>query len=222
MGKRTVAFIASVVVLAACSSTTEAETSTTVAVDPGASTTTAVSDTTTTTGSVDSTTTTEGTTTTTSEPSASLAECAVGVWELDSQAFFDDLIASMPPEEVVGEFLLIDGAYLLTIGADGTVVNERKDWTFGVDSDYGQLEIRINSVQTGTYTIDGDVVTTSMDPAPPADVRILVDDVPVSFPGGVSPVEPPDAEFTGATITCSGDVLTATADGFSSTWDRIG
>jgi len=217
MGKRATVFIVSMVLLAACSGTTDAETTTTEAGGSGGDTTTTTS------GGVESTTTTSAdTTTTTAAQTSSLAECAVGVWELDSQAFFDDLIAAMPPEEVVGEFLLIDGAYLLTVGADGTIVNERRDWTFGVDSDYGQLEIRINSLQTGTYTVDGDVITVSMDPAPPPDVRILVDDVPVDFPGGVSPVEPPDADFTGATITCSGDALTATADGFTSTWDRVG
>ena len=44
----------------------------------------------------------------------------------------------------------------------------------------------------------------------------LVDGEPFTFPGGVTPFEPPQAEFTGATVSCDGDTLAATAEGFTS------
>jgi hypothetical protein len=216
--RRATTIVAVALMLAAC--TTSADSDETTTTSGGA--TNGGTETTTTTTAAITTTTSPDTTTTAAAPSDGLADCVVGVWELDSQKFFDDLLAAMPPDEVVGEFLLIDGAYLLTVGADGTVVNERSDWTFGVDSDFGQLELRINSRQTGTYTIDGDTISVSMDPAPAPEVTILVDGTPVDFPGGALPIEPPETDFTGTSIACNGDTLIATTDELSSTWDRIG
>ena len=46
-------------------------------------------------------TTTTATSSTTTEPEAvgDLASCVVGSWELDSEAFFNDLLATLPPDE---------------------------------------------------------------------------------------------------------------------------
>lgn len=223
--KKLIALVAVLaLVIAACGSD-EADETTTTTVAAGGDTTTTAADTTTTTAADTTTTTAADTTTTVGDASSgdsALAECVVGTWELDSRDFFERLLEALPPEEQIGEFEIVDGAYVLTVNGDGTFSNERVDWTFAVTSDFGDLQVRISSEQTGTYTIEGDQLTTRTDPGDPPEVEFLVDGSPFEFPGGVQPIAPPEAEFSGATVSCSGDTLTASADDFTSTWMRIG
>lgn len=168
-----------------------------------------------------STTTAPASTTTGPDPASDVASCVVGSWELDSEAFFDDLLATLPSDEQVGEFSVVGGAYRITAGADGTWVNERDEWTFLVTSEFGELQLTIDDQQTGTWSIDGDVLSTTLEPGEAPEVSVLVDGAPVEFPAGTLPIEAPEAEFTGAAITCTGDTMTASFEGFTSTWSRV-
>lgn len=212
-----------VMVAAACSS----DSTDTDAADSEAATTTATAvandgddETTTTVAS----TTTEATTTTAAPAAAtgSLETCVVGRWVLDPVAFFEAVLAEQPDEGVDGEFAFVDGEYVLLIDADGTFQSLREDWTFAVTSDFGSLEATVNDADVGTWSLDGDVLSTTIEPGEPAEIAILVDGEPFTFPGGVTPFEPPEAEFTGATVACDGDMLSATAEGFTSEWARSG
>ena len=204
---------------AACGSdggTNEPATSSTTADSSQAETTTTLATTT----SLATTTTATSSTTTEPEAVGDLASCVVGSWELDSEAFFNDLLATLPPDEQVGEFSVVDGAYRITASADGTWVNERDGWTFLVTSEFGALQLTIDDRQAGTWSIDGDVLSTTLEPGEAPEVSVLVDGAPVEFPAGTLPIEAPEAEFTGAAITCTGDTMTASFEGFTSTWSR--
>lgn len=212
-------FLALAMLLAACSTAATDETTTTTTSASGTPSTTTTS-----TGGDGTTTTTVAKTTTTaaSEASDGVSSCVIGVWELDAETFFEQLLAAMPADEQLGEFAVVDGRYVLTVNADGTFSNDREDWTLGVESEFGAMEIRINSSQSGTYTVDGDQLSTTVAAGDPPEIEISVDGQPMNLPGGVSPISPPEAEFSGATIACQGDSLTATVDEFSSTWKRVG
>jgi hypothetical protein len=166
------------------------------------------------------TTTTEPAPAAQQEPSSSVAECVVGTWELESQRFFDDLLASMPPEEIEGEFTYVSGAYRLIVGSDGSFVNERDMWTFAVTSDLGDVEFTITDRQGGTYTLDANELSTVVEPSDPPEVTIKVDGEVLVVPGGGSPIAPPEAEFTGAVVTCEGDMMVASTEELSSYWTR--
>jgi len=212
-------FLALAMLLAACSTAATDETTTTTTSASGTPSTTTTS-----TGGDGTTTTTVAKTTTTaaSEASDGVSSCVIGVWELDAETFFEQLLAAMPADEQLGEFAVVDGRYVLTVNADGTFSNDREDWTLGVESEFGAMEIRINSSQSGTYVVDGDQLSTTVAAGDPPEIEISVDGQPMNLPGGVSPISPPEAEFSGATIACQGDSLTATVDEFSSTWKRVG
>ena len=208
--------------VAACSSDSSddaAPTTTVAAIEEQASAPT-TSDATTTTAAA---TTTEATTTT-AAASGDITSCVVGTWELDSQAFFDAIVDTLSADEQPGEFMFEDGAYLLVVEEDGTFQSIRDDWTFSVDAEGEVIQLRMNDVQTGTYSFDGSVLTTRLEGGSPAEIEILIDGVPFELPGGQTPFEPPAAEFEGAVVSCDGDVMTSSSDldPFSSTWRRVG
>jgi hypothetical protein len=216
-------------VAAACGSNSADDTTvptTTVAGDQAGETATSEPDATTTTLSSTTTaaTTTTASATTTVAASGGLESCVVGTWELDSQEFFDTLLSSLPEDEQVGEFMFVDGAYLLIVEADGTFRSVRDGWTFGAESEDGEVVLRISDEQTGTYSLDGSVLTTRLEAGTPAEIEIIVDGVALDLPGGRAPFEPPAAEFEGAVVSCDGDVMSSAAsdEPFAATWRRVG
>ena len=92
----------------------------------------------------------------------------------------------------------------------------------GTELDAGDLEVTVNDSDVGTWTLDGDVLSTTLEPGEPAEIAITIDGQPFVFPGDITPFEPPEAEFTGATVACDGQSLSATADGFTSVWTKSG
>ena len=211
--------VAIAVLLAATACSASGDDTTTTTVPAGAA-----SGTTTTTVAVTTTTVAgpETTTTTTVAAGSDLASCVVGTWELDSDAFLAAVTEAAADEAGdVGEFTFGGGSYRLTVGGDGTFIDERVDWTLLVVSDFGDLSVTINDRNEGTYTLEGDVLSTTIDMGEAPEVTFLVDGVPVEFPAGTSPVQPPAAEFTGATVTCAGDAMSAFFDGFTSEWLRV-
>ncbi len=212
-------------VVAACSGDSADTTTTSAGGSASETTTTAgstdTSSTSTTAGAAETTTTTEGG----GGSTAGLAECVVGTWQLDSDVFFEAIEEAAAQEGVDG-FEAVSGEYLLTVSADGTFKVEQIDWGFKVTSELGDLELVVNSASTGTWTIDGDVLSTTVDAGGDREIAILVDGEPFEFPGGISPIEPPEAEFTGAVVSCDGDTLFATNPedeiAFTSEWARVG
>lgn len=213
--RTTIVWLVLAMVIAACSSATDASTTTTASGSVSAATTTA--------GSADETTTTASAasaTTTAAPATGSLASCVVGRWILDPVAFFENVFASQDQEGLDGEFVFVSGEYELIIADDGSFEALRDDWSFAITSDLGSMEVVVNDSDVGSWTLDGDVLSTKIVPGDPPEIEILIDGVPFEFPAGVAPLEPPEAEFTGATVACDGDLLSATAEGFTSVWTR--
>ena len=214
-----IAFVlALALVAAACSSGTSSDTTTTTSVAAsggGSATTTAPSGGATTTTAAAAATTT----TTVAQQTGSLESCVVGTWALDPVTFFAEILALQPQEGLDGEFAFVSGEYLLIIGADGSFQALREDWSFAVTSDAGDLQVTVNDSDNGAWTLNGDVLSTVVTPGDPPEIEILIDGQPFQFPTGI-PFEPPTAEFTGATVACDGDVLSATAEGYTSIWMR--
>lgn len=225
MRRLTVLLAAICLIAAACSSDSDsADATTTTAASGGSGDTTttdaATSAETTTTEPATTTTAAAATTTTTVAAAASLDECVIGTWVMDSEAFFDVVRASGDLGDAPGEIAFLGGEYVLIIGGDGSFEVERNDWSFGVTSDDGEIQLIINAVDVGTWSIDGDVLSTTVTADADPDIAILIDGEPVSLPIGAVPIEPPKAEFVGAVVTCDGDILTATFEGNTSSWTR--
>lgn len=219
--KRLAIVVSMLLVVTACSSdSAEDSTTTTEAVSGGA----AEQTTTSTTVAATSTTTTAAPeeSTTTVDAAGQISSCVVGAWELDSEDFIAKVSEGLEDEADVGSFEFGGGSYSLTIGGDGTFIDERIDWTLVATSDFGEITIVINDRNEGTYSLDGDVLSTTIQTGEPPELAFLVDGEPIEFPGGVSPVQPPEAEFTGAVVTCSGDTMTASFEGYTSSWSRSG
>ena len=201
-------------VAAACSAS-ETDETTTMAPPSGA-----VSSTTTTMPLTTTTTTATTMTTVAVDTAADDSQCVVGEWELDADRFFTEGIAADPSAGIDGEIAFAGGAYLLIVSADGTFQAIRDDWSFAVTGEQGELQVIVNDADEGTWSLDGDLLSTVVIPGDPPEITFLVDGEPFTFPGGLTPFEPPEAEFTGATVVCEGDVLAATAEGFTSYWTR--
>lgn len=216
MRRFTILFAALAVVAAACSSSPASSDTTTTSGGGGQEPTTTAQDS----GAPATTTTTSmaETTTTSGAGAGALESCVVGRWVLDPAAFFDQIMAS--EEEIDGEFAFLGGEYVLNIEEDGTFTSTRDNWMFAVTSDFGDLQVTVNESDVGTWTFNGNVLTTTLQPGDPAEIEILVDGQPLVLPGGVAPFEPPEVEFTGAAVSCDNDTLTATFDGNDSVWTR--
>ncbi|MFV2000558.1 MAG: hypothetical protein ACC654_09375 [Acidimicrobiia bacterium] len=220
--KRLAVVVILALVAAACSSSSDTGS----AAEPTTSTTsvdaTSSSSSSTSAGSTTTTTTETVSTIVAAADDSDVSSCVVGDWEMDSQQFFDDIFAALPADEALGEFIYTSGAYVLLIGADGTFSSERREWTFQVASEEGDLEMMINGAETGTYTLVGNQLTTVSESSEPLEISMAIDGVPFDLPVGFAPVTPPNADFSGAIVTCEGDVLTASAEGFQSIWYRTG
>jgi len=202
--KRLTVIVVPALVAAACSSGSDpdvAEVSTTSTTSSETSTTAAASA---------ATTTTTAATTTTDVVVADISSCVVGEWEMDSQQYF----------EALDGMTNTSGAYVWLIGADGTFSIELRELTFQIPSLDGYAEMMQNGAETGTYTLVGNQLTTLSESSEP--LEITIDGVPFDLPVGSAPVAPPNADFSGAIVTCEGDVLTASAEGFQAIGYRTG
>jgi len=200
------------VVAAACSPSDSAETTTT--------TTTLGTGGTVTTVAAGASATTSTTVADVSVGSGNLDECMVGTWELDADAFFQVISDSLAGSDAPGEFVHLGGVNQITASADGTFVDERIDWRFGVVTGFGNLEMTVNHTQTGTWSAAGDVVSTTITDTGTPDFTMAIDGLPFEIPGGALPVEPPETSIDAAVAACSETTLLVTADDITSTWTR--
>ena len=191
-----------VLVLAACSPDDAGDTSTTVAGETTTSSATEPTEPTETTAPVEETTTTQGSTQVD-------AGCIVGTWEMDSQAFIDQLQSIFAGEMLGATAAHTGGTYIVTIGGDGTFHGVREDWTWEIETAEGTLIQTINSEETGTYTLEGglmdvDLETNSFDVASSIEVDGQVLDLPQP-PGGIQFDD--DSFDPAGEVTCDGDEL---------------
>lgn len=216
---RWTATMALVLVVAACGGDAEETTTTTAAAEE---TTITTAETTTTSEAMPTTTAAPETTTTTAAETSDGSECLVGEWELDSEAFFQQVNDLFGEEGF--ELRSGGGSFIVTLAADGTYTGLRDEWTIEAGTSDGTVRTILDGSDEGTWTADEGTLTidqTSVDislrgvlvgpdgaeidlPAPPVDITEDVD------------VLAEDAEYS-----CTGDTLTiTTTEGVTSSFDR--
>ena len=208
-------------VLTACSpadETTADETTTTVDDD----TTTSAGEATTTTQVT--TTTTEATTTTAA--AASGADCLVGEWELDSEAFVEQLTMAMA-EEVGGQDITIDfvgGSYTVSLGEDGTFTAVRDEWGWQSAMSEGTFRITIDGTDAGTWSADaGSLTISDIESNSVVTAQAEVEGELIDMPQATVPLADTNAVGDTASYTCTGDTLTVeSTEGFTSEFTRVG
>jgi hypothetical protein len=151
------------------------------------------------------------------------AACLVGLWDLDMQQFLDNVNADAGAVASGAVMTHASGAYTMTFNADMTGVEHRDALGIDIATPEAVMTMVITDVSPGIYTVSGETVTWETAPGTGETVvEFFLDGAPFLFPGGVTPVDPPEASFTTGTFACSGDTLVVTADGFPSSWLRIG
>ncbi len=152
--------------------------------------------------------------------------CVAGVWELDSAAFMEQIFAAYGAEmEGVDAFEFVSGSQVVTLGADGSYVSERDEWSFRIGTGEDTVRMTIDGTDVGSYTITGDEITiTDLDQSAVMSLQAEVDgqllDLPIGTVGNVEA----DVLLGTASYTCSGDLLTVTADepGVTAVFERVG
>lgn len=138
------------------------------------------------------------------------AACLPGKWILDN-AKFAALIAA-GTGGVVDD---VQGLALLTLGADGSTSTRYEDWSHTITSDGATMTVVRNGTDSGTYSLAGGSMTMTE--------TSVASEVVMTMNGnvmGAASHEP--SVFSQATFSCSGDTLTVTADGGTSTLHRQG
>lgn len=158
-------------------------------------------------------------------PSAS--GCLVGVWELRSQEFLDEIVTTFA-DGVAIDWQHVGGEYLVTMNGDGTYLGERKEWQFRIATPEGALVTTITSADPGTYEVEESIIHFN-DLASEATVKLQIEvdgvlqDIPV-VPD--SQTVDTDSLSGSGEFTCEGDVLTTALideeypDGIKATFDR--
>ena len=202
--------LALLLVLAACGG--EAESTTTTATEIEATTT---APTTTTTAP----TTTVAETTTTVAVSGG-ADCVVGTWEFDSQAFVDGLLEQFG-DDAPGEVSFGGGSYLIELGEDGTMSAVRDNWQFRFETAEGAIVNTIDGTDSGTYTVEGDMMTvTTTESNASVTVQAEVDGELVDLPfGGAQTIDQDTFTGTGQ-YECNDDTLSVTFEGVTTVLER--
>ncbi len=147
-----------VVLLTACGGGDAATTTTSTAAGSAETTATTAAEATTTTAAP---TTTEAPTTTAGATAS--ADCLVGTWELDSEAFIAQVFASGEETgfEDLGDMEISHGggAFLVTMNADGTYVGDRDNWQIRLSTDEGTFVNTLDGEETGNWSVEGDLLT---------------------------------------------------------------
>lgn len=133
------------------------------------------------------------------------ADCIVGTWRLRSQEFLDQIV------QAYGEGSRIQhrsGEYVTTFGDAGEFRGERRAWQFGIETEGQLFGVTIDSVETGTWSLD------------PTGTLLLIDEtssdatVSMTLNGDPMPIGPQSISSPSlggsATFECAGDVLTMT------------
>ncbi len=178
----------------------------------------------------ETTTTTEAPTTTTTEApttteAAVSADCLVGTWELDSEAFIEQIFAAADETgfEDLGEVTVSHGggSFIVTMNDDGSYVGERDDWQIRLSADEGTFVTTLNGEEAGTWSTEGNQLTvTSESSTLQVSFAAEVDGVLQELPfGGPETVASRELGGTGP-FTCDDDTLGVTFEGGASTFSR--
>ncbi len=180
-------------------------------------------------------TTTERPTTTTTKPTTTTGEvasgggggdtCLSGVWELDSEAFMENLTAAFAAEAdlqgVTVEF--VGGSYTVTLGENGDYLGVREEWAFQAVSPDGTFRLTIDGMDEGTWSSEGPTLTISeVESSATITAQAVVDGEVFDLPTGTAPTVEGDAVAESSSYECTDDRLTVTVgEGFVSEFTRI-
>lgn len=175
----------------------------------------------------DDVTTTEAETTTTTEAEpevASGAECVVGTWQNDNEAW-GEAFQAMIPADAPMELESVTGAVIIEFRADGTSTTTYDEWTIStrVIQPEGSGTITRNGVDHGTYEAgdDGSMSASDTEVNSVVDTSFTMGGQTMDMPG----IEGEEAEVLGGagTYECEGDRMRITVEGDGEVWmDRIG
>ena len=181
-------------------------------------------------------TTTEQETTTTSEPPTTTTTsrevtgeggdaCLVGAWELDSEAFMENLSSAFAAEadlqNVTVEF--VGGTYTVTLEGNGRYTGVREEWAFQAVSEEGTFRLTIDGMDEGTWSADGPTLTISdLESTASITAQAVVDGEVLDLPAGMAPTVQSDAVAEASSYECTDSRLTVSVDeGFASEFRRI-
>lgn len=163
----------------------------------------------------------------TTEPDGGVDSCLVGTWELQSQRFFDELIAQSP-EQFPGSVTHVGGRQVIEFSADGTATGGREQWSFRIDGPEGTVYVTLDAMEEGTYATDGDRMDVAQTTVGDVEVSMEIEQggsrVPLPAPmGGTFPGE--EAAAASGTYTCDETTFTLTstegAITLTNVWDRV-
>lgn len=217
--------LAVLILAAACSSSEDGASDTTTTT---AAATTESSDAT---AAVETTTTTSTTTTTTTEAVAQAAasgECVVGTWEQRAQEFIDAIaetfVAVDDPLLEGATLEFVEGSYQVEFGADGSMLSVRDDWTMQITTSEGGLRTVLEGEESGTYSVEGDVMTIDLGQSTVEVSQFLVlGDAVTPVPGGATTSVDVEGLSGSGTFTCDDGVLAVQVEGgVPANFDRVG
>lgn len=172
------------------------------------------------------TTTTESVTTTRIATSGGGGDsCLTGVWELDSEAFMENLSAAFAAEadlqNVTVEF--VGGTYTVTLAADGGYTGVRDEWAFQAVSPEGTFRLTIDGMDEGTWSAEGPTLTISnLESTTSIAAQAVVDGEVLDLPAGTAPTVQGDAVAEASSYECTDDRLTVSVEqGFVSVFTRV-
>lgn len=176
------------------------------------------------------TTTTPDSTTTTSQPTTTMAaaggaSCLVGEWELDSEAFLEEMTSAMEEQaagqDVVMEF--VGGSYTVSLAESGIFLAQRDEWSFQMVMAEGTFRMTIDGTDTGSWAADeGSLTVSNVESASLLTAQAEVDGELIDLPQGTVPITDTNAVGETSAYTCAGDTLTVdSTEGFTSTLTRV-
>lgn len=174
----------------------------------------------------DTTTTTDATTTTTTTqpPRRSGAECVIGTWQNDNEAWGETFMAIVPADAPV-ELESVTGTTTIDFRTDGTSTTVYEDWTISmrVTQPEGSGTITRNGVDHGTYQAgdDGSLTVTDTEVNSVVDTAFTIGGQTMAMPG----IQGEEAQVIGGagTYDCDGDRMSISVEGQGMVWmDRVG
>lgn len=223
--RRTAFIVAMLLLVAACSSSDDGAGEETTTVDSVSSESEATAEATT---STTAATTTSTSTTTSTLAAAASGDCVVGTWEQRGEEFIEAIAETFltvdDPLLADATLEFIEGSYRVEMGSDGSMLSVRDNWTMQITTSEGGLRIVLEGEETGTYSVDGDAMTISLDDSTVEVSQFLVlGDTVTPVPGGTTTSVDVEGIGGSGTFTCDDAVLAVQVeDGVPATFDRVG
>lgn len=177
-----------------------------------------------------STTTTTTTTTTTEAPVLEGVDCVPGTWQLESQAYIDELARASGAG--IDAMQWAGGPYTMWVEPDGSYTARRDGWSLQFSSPEGTITMVFDSDEAGTLAWDDVTMTfAETDTTSPLDITMIIESggereviAMSSLPAAViSQMPAPELMSGAAAYTCVEDtfVVVDGASGVSATWTRV-